>query len=66
VIEVSVRYEAELIECQNCEHKWLGYIHIDVIDWGNGLVEESKGEFFECPKCGLMGGTIYDDKGQHS
>jgi DNA-directed RNA polymerase subunit M/transcription elongation factor TFIIS len=60
-MEVGVRYEADLIQCQKCEHKWLGYIHIDVIDWGNGLIEESRAQLFECPKCGLMEGIIYEN-----
>jgi DNA-directed RNA polymerase subunit RPC12/RpoP len=57
-MEVGIRYEAELIECKWCEHKWLGHIQIDVIMWSNTLVEETKSELFECPKCGLFEGYI--------
>lgn len=57
-MHVGVRYEADLVICKNCNHKWLAYIHIDVIDWGNGLVEESMSDRFECPNCGMYEGTI--------
>ena len=57
-MEVGVRYEAELIECNLCNHKWLGHIHIDVIIWSSGLVEESKADLFECPRCEMFEGRI--------
>jgi hypothetical protein len=57
-MEVGVRYDSELIECKLCEHKWLGYIHIDVIIWIDGSIEESRSEVFECPKCGMFEGYI--------
>jgi hypothetical protein len=62
-VKVGVRYEADTIVCLECDHKWLGYIHVDVIDWGNGLVEESRSDRFECPNCGMYEGIIYEDKG---
>lgn len=57
-MEVGVRYEADLIECKWCDHKWLGHIQIDVIIWSNGVIEESRAEVFECPKCGMFEGYI--------
>lgn len=59
-MEVGVRYEADLIECKWCEHKWLGHIHIDVIIWIDGSIEESKATVFECPKCGMFEGYIHE------
>jgi len=59
-MEVGVEHDSFFMSCGDCGFTWLFLMQIDIIDWGNGEVEEIYGNIATCPFCGYDNEIIID------